>query len=275
MIKITILVRKVYLKYGYDMIEIRNIKKQFENKQVLNDISFDINKGETLCIIGKSGCGKSVLLKHIVGLLEPDEGYIKFDDVLMTDINKKKLFDIRKRIGYVFQGAALFDSYNVFENVVLKLLENGEKDINKLQNDAQFVLSSVGLLPPFTEKNSNQYNKETQILFNKKPSELSGGMKKRVGIARALIGSPDYIFYDEPTTGLDPVTSKQIDDLIFQLANTLSVTSIVITHDIFSVYNVANKIAMLHNGKLQFYGNINELNNTNDSIVLEFLERYK
>jgi len=256
------------------MIEIRNIKKQFENKQVLNDISFDIHKGETLCIIGKSGCGKSVLLKHIVGLLSPDTGYIKFDNILMTNINKKKLFDIRKRIGYVFQGAALFDSYNVFENVALKLLENGSKDINKLENDAQFVLSSVGLLPPITDKDSIQYKKETQILFNKKPSELSGGMKKRVGIARALIGSPDYIFYDEPTTGLDPVTSKQIDDLIYQLANTLSVTSIVITHDIFSVYNVANKIAMLHNGKLQFYGNINELNNTDDSIVLEFLERY-
>ncbi len=256
------------------MIEIKNLKKNFENKQVLNNISFNINKGETLCIIGKSGCGKSVLLKHIVGLLEPDEGYIKFDGILMTDIDKKKLFDIRKRIGYVFQGAALFDSYSVFENVVLKLLENGEKDVGKLKNEAQFVLSAVGLLPPITEKDTAQYHNETLILFNKKPAELSGGMKKRVGIARALIGSPDYIFYDEPTTGLDPVTSKQIDDLIYQLANTLSVTSVVITHDIFSVYNVADKIAMLHNGKLQFYGNINELNNTNDTIVLEFLERY-
>ena len=257
------------------MIEIRNLKKQFENKQVLNGISFNIKQGETLCIIGKSGCGKSVLLKHIVGLLEPDEGHVKFNDILLTNISQKKMFDIRKHIGYVFQGAALFDSYNVYENVVLKLVENGEKDINKLIKEAKFVLSAVGLLPPIEEKDTPFFEKEWQILSNKKPTELSGGMRKRVGVARALIGKPDYIFYDEPTTGLDPVTSKQIDDLIYELSNKLKITSIVITHDIFSVYNVADKILMLHDGKLKFYGTINDLKETKDEVVTEFLERYK
>ena len=257
------------------MIEIRNLKKQLETKQILNGISFDINKGETLCIIGKSGCGKSVLLKHIVGLMEPDEGHIKFDDIILNDISQKKLFDIRKRIGYVFQGAALFDSYNVYENVILKLIENGEKDTNKLIEEAKFVLSAVGLLPPIAEKDTDFFSKEWYILSNKKPTELSGGMRKRVGVARALIGNPDYLFYDEPTTGLDPVTSKQIDDLIYDLANKLNVTSIVITHDIFSVYNIANKIAMLHDGKLQFYGSIKELKETKDKVVSEFIERYE
>jgi phospholipid/cholesterol/gamma-HCH transport system ATP-binding protein len=257
------------------MIEIKKLKKHFENKEVLNGISFNINRGETLCIIGKSGCGKSVLLKHIVGLLEPDEGYINFDGVLLNNISQKNLFNIRKRIGYVFQGAALFDSYNVYENVVLKLVENGEKDNNKLEKEAKFVLSAVGLLPPIEENNTKFFDKEWQILYNKKPAELSGGMRKRVGVARALTGKPDYVFYDEPTTGLDPVTSKQIDDLIYDLANKLKVTSIVITHDIFSVYNVADKIAMLHEGKLQFYGNTKELKESKNEVVVEFLERYR
>ena len=256
------------------MIEIRNLQKQFENKKVLNDISFDINKGETLCIIGKSGCGKSVLLKLIVGLLEPDFGHIKFDNIILTDISQNKLFNIRKQIGYVFQSAALFDSYNVYENVVLKLVENAEKDRNKLIEEAKFVLSAVGLLPAIEEKDTAFFDKEWQILSNKKPAELSGGMRKRVGVARALTGNPDYVFYDEPTTGLDPVTSKQIDSLIYELANKLNVTSIVITHDIFSVYNVADKVAMLHDGKLQFYGNVEELKKSKDEVVMEFLERY-
>jgi phospholipid/cholesterol/gamma-HCH transport system ATP-binding protein len=142
------------------MIEIINLKKSFEEKQVLNDISLKINVGETLCIIGKSGCGKSVWLKHIVGLLYPDDGYVKINGDIISDMNQKDLFDVRRRIGYVFQGAALFDSYNVFENVVLKLMENGEKDINKLINEAKFVLSSVGLLPSIEDTDSAFFEKE-------------------------------------------------------------------------------------------------------------------
>jgi phospholipid/cholesterol/gamma-HCH transport system ATP-binding protein len=142
------------------MIEIINLKKSFEEKQVLNDISLNINIGETLCIIGKSGCGKSVLLKHIVGLLYPDNGYVKINGDIISNMNQKDLFDVRRRIGYVFQGAALFDSYNVFENVVLKLMENGEKNINKLINEAKFVLSSVGLLPSIEDTDSAFFEKE-------------------------------------------------------------------------------------------------------------------
>jgi len=257
------------------MIKIQKLKKSFENKQILKGIDLDINVGETLCIIGKSGCGKSVLLKHIVGLLMPDEGFVNVDGQNIAKLNQKQLFEIRKRFGFVFQGAALFDSYNVFENVVLKLVEDGEKDMNKLVNNAKFVLSAVGLLPQYEESETSLFEKEWNILSQKKPSELSGGMRKRVGVARALVDSPDYIFYDEPTTGLDPVTSKQIDDLIADLSKKLKVTSLVITHDMFSVYNIADKVAMLHNGYLQFYGNVNDIRLSTDEVVIEFLKRYE
>ena len=258
------------------MIEIRNLKKSFEDKQILKGINLDINESETLCIIGKSGCGKSVLLKNIVGLLTPDEGTVIVDGQNISHLNQNELFEVRKRFGFVFQGAALFDSYNVFENVVLKLVEHGEKDMNKLKEKAKFVLSAVGLLPQFEEENiTKEFEKEWNILSQKKPSELSGGMRKRVGVARALVDSPDYIFYDEPTTGLDPVTSKQIDDLIADLAKKLKVTSLVITHDMFSVYNIADKVAMLHEGKLQFYGNNSEIKSSKDEVVVEFLKRYE
>jgi phospholipid/cholesterol/gamma-HCH transport system ATP-binding protein len=260
------------------MIEIKGLRKAFANKTILNGVTLDINEGETLCIIGKSGCGKSVLLKNIVGLLQPDEGYIKIDGKQISNINQKELFAIRQNIGYVFQGAALFDSYNVFENVVLKLVENGEKDIAKLENEAKYVLSAVGLLPPIDKINGtvdDEFEKEWKSLSIKKPSELSGGMKKRVGVARALTGNPHYIFYDEPTTGLDPITSKQIDDLIANLAKKINVTSIVITHDMFSVENIADKVAMLSDGKLQYYGNAADIWQSNDSVVMDFLDRYR
>ena len=257
------------------MIEIRRLKKSFENKQILKGIDLNINVGETLCIIGKSGCGKSVLLKHIVGLLTPDAGFVKVDGQNIAELNQNQLFEVRKNFGFVFQGAALFDSYSVFENVVLKLVEQGEKDMNKLEKNAKFVLSAVGLLPPLDEVATPAFEKEWNILSQKKPSELSGGMKKRVGVARALVDSPDYIFYDEPTTGLDPVTSKQIDDLIADLSQKLKVTSLVITHDMFSVYNIADKVAMLSDGYLQFYGDTKDIRLSNDEVVVEFLKRYE
>jgi len=256
------------------MIKIKQLKKSFENKEILKGIDLDVNDGETLCVIGKSGCGKSVLLKHIVGLLTPDSGNVWVDGQNIAALNQKELFTVRKKIGYVFQGAALFDSYNVFENIVLKLVENGEKDLAKLANEAKFVLSAVGLLPSIEESNTKEFENEWNILSQKKPSELSGGMRKRVGVARSLIGSPSYIFYDEPTTGLDPVTSKQIDDLIAELSKKLKITSLVITHDMFSVYNIADKVAMLHEGNLQFYGLTNEIRTSQDPTVMEFLKRY-
>jgi phospholipid/cholesterol/gamma-HCH transport system ATP-binding protein len=256
------------------MIEISNLHKSFGMKKVLSGVDLRIETGDTICIIGKSGCGKSVLLKHIVGLLDPDNGYVKVDGKVISDLDNKQLFELRRKIGFVFQGSALFDSLTVFENVTIGLYEHGIRNINILEGEAKKVLSSVGLLPEMTDTSNGNFEKEWKILSNKKPSDLSGGMKKRVGVARALVGSPEYIFYDEPTTGLDPVTSEQIDNLIGQLSHKLNVTSVVITHDMFSVYKIADHVAMLNDGTLQFQGTPEELRKSEDPVVREFLERY-
>ncbi len=225
---------------------------------MLRGIDLTINTGESIAIIGKSGCGKSILLKNIVGLIMPDEGEIFVDGLSVNNLSKEKLYDIRKRFGFLFQGAALFDSMTVFENVSLPLVENNynftEEEIKKLVEEK---LSLVGL--PGTE--------------NLKPSELSGGMKKRVGLARALITNPKYILYDEPTTGLDPVTSDSIDELIKELNTKMNVTSIVVTHDIFSVQKTAERIAMIHEGKIHFVGNLEEMLQINDPIIKNFIKR--
>ncbi len=256
------------------MIEINNLHKAFGAKKVLKGVSFEIPNGQTMCIIGKSGCGKSVLLKHIVGLLEPDKGSVKVDGMEVSNLNKKQLFNLRRKMGFVFQGAALFDSYTVFENVVIGLYEHGERDLQLLEPRAQRVLSAVGLLPDISELETVSFQNEWEILKNKKPSDLSGGMRKRVGVARGLVGDPEYIFYDEPTTGLDPVTSEQIDLLIRDLAQQFKVTSIVITHDMFSVDRVAHQVTMLHEGLVQFQGDVTDFKNAKDPIVSEFLDRY-
>jgi phospholipid/cholesterol/gamma-HCH transport system ATP-binding protein len=256
------------------MIELENIHKSFGPKQVLNGITLSVPTGSTMCIIGKSGCGKSVLLKHIVGLLMPDKGMVKVDGKNVAHMNQAQLFDMRRRIGYVFQGAALFDSLTVYENVIIGLYEHGERNFEILDGEARRVLAAVGLLPDFSENGSAQFEKEYAILREKKPSDLSGGMRKRVGVARALVGSPDYIFYDEPTTGLDPVTSEQIDNLIAELASKFTITSLVITHDMFSVFHIADHVAMLDKGTVRFQGNALELQKTEDKVVKEFIERY-
>lgn len=256
------------------MIEIKSVNKAFGDKKVLNGVDLTIDSGDTMCIIGKSGCGKSVLIKNIVGLLYPDSGTVKIDGIDVPSLNRKQLFNLREQFGYVFQGAALFDSYTVFENVVLSLYEHGNRDMQFLESEAQKTLSAVGLLPHISEKGSNEFIREWDNLKDKKPSDLSGGMKKRVGVARALTGNPKYIFYDEPTTGLDPVTSEQIDNLISDLTKSMNVTSIVITHDMFSVSRIANSVAMLNNGKVQFEGTPEELEKTDDQVVKEFLARY-
>lgn len=257
------------------MITINNLHKAFGPKQVLNGVDLRINTGDTMCIIGKSGCGKSVLLKHIVRILEPDQGFVQIDGQDVKSLSYKELFALRRKIGYVFQGAALFDSMTVYENVVLGLYEHGVRDTKTLDSEARRVLSSVGLLPDISEEGSALFENEYTILKDKKPSDLSGGMRKRVGVARALVGSPEYIFYDEPTTGLDPVTSEQIDNLIADLARKYRVTSVVITHDMFSVYKVAHHVAMLNDGKVHFLGTPEELRSTNDTVVREFIERFE
>ncbi len=240
------------------MIEIKNIHKKFDNNFVLQGVNLTINQGETLAIIGPSGCGKSVLLKHIVGLLQPDEGCVCIEDKKIDDLNEAELYEVRKLFGFLFQGAALFDSMTIEENISLPLVEN---NYNYSQSELDRIISEklelVGL--PGIQK--------------KKPSELSGGMKKRVGLARALVTNPKYILYDEPTTGLDPIMSDSIDELIVHLNKEVNVTSIVVTHDMFSVKNVADKVSMMHNGKIYFSGTYDEILNSNDNVIKSFVKR--
>lgn len=240
------------------MIEINNLRKSFGKKDVLNGVNLNIHDGETLVIIGRSGCGKSVLIKHIVGLLEPDEGYIKVENKIVSDLKEKELFELRRKFGFLFQGAALFDSMTVEENVSLPLIES-TNGINKdhVTSIVNEKLELVGL------SGSN----------NLKPSELSGGMKKRVGLARALVTNPQYILYDEPTTGLDPIMSDSIDNLIAELSGKLKVTSIVVTHDMYSVKNVADRVAMMHEGVIYFTGTQQELLGSEDKVIIDFIKR--
>ncbi len=256
------------------MIEINNLHKRFGQKVVLDGVTFKIPDGDTICIIGKSGSGKSVMLKHIVGLLQPDEGYVNVEGMRIDKTSKNEIFSLRRKMGFVFQGAALFDSMTVFENTILSMYEYGNRNIQELEREAIRVLSAVRLLPEVNEVSEAEFQKEWNILRNKKPSDLSGGMRKRVGVARALVGNPKYIFYDEPTTGLDPVTSEQIDILIAELTHKLNVTSVVITHDMFSVFRIAHTVAMLHEGKLRYFGDVEGLKQSKDDIVQEFIDRF-
>ncbi|MCJ7553248.1 MAG: ABC transporter ATP-binding protein [Ignavibacteriaceae bacterium] len=240
------------------MIEINNLHKSFGSNNVLNGITLNIEKGETLVIIGRSGCGKSVLIKNIVGLLSPDSGYVKVEGKIVDDLSINELYQLRRKFGFLFQGSALFDSLTVEENVSLSLIESFDKhsksEIKKVVSEK---LELVGLSG--TE--------------NLKPSELSGGMKKRVGLARALVTNPDYILYDEPTTGLDPIMSDSIDSLIKELSNKINVTSVVVTHDMYSVKNVADKVGMMHDGKIYFLGKPVELSSSNDQVIRDFIRR--
>jgi len=240
------------------MIEIINLHKSFGDNKVLQGVNLEIDTGETIVIIGRSGCGKSVLIKHIVGLLYPDEGYVKVEGQRVDEMNLKELYELRSKFGFLFQASALFDSMTVEENVALPLVES-QKNFTRVELDKRVAekLELVGM-------------RGVQKL---KPAELSGGMKKRVGLARALVTNPDYIFYDEPTTGLDPIMSDSIDDLIKELTDKLNVTSVVVTHDMYSVKKVANQVAMMHDGKIHFSGTPAELLSSNDKIIKEFIQR--
>ena len=237
------------------MIEIKNISKSFKDKQVLFDISGKFEKGRTNLIIGASGTGKSVLLKCLVGLLEPDVGSVLFDGRHFSRANKKLTTEIRREIGMLFQGSALFDSKNVEENVKFPLdilTETPEKE--KLEK-VNHCLELVGL------------NKVNQ----KMPSELSGGMKKRVGIARAIVNDSKYLFCDEPNSGLDPLTAIKIDDLILELTQKLNTTTIVVTHDMNSVVEIGEYIMFLHEGKKLWEGNNKKILKTNIKELNEFV----
>jgi len=240
------------------MIEIKNLHKAFGDNKVLQGVNLDIDTGETLVIIGRSGCGKSVLIKHIVGLLFPDNGYVKVEGRKVDEMSMKELYDLRTKFGFLFQGSALFDSMTVEENISLPLVESRIKfSISEIDKKVAEKLEMVGM-------------SGVQKL---KPAELSGGMKKRVGLARALITDPDYIFYDEPTTGLDPIMSDSIDDLIKELTEKLNSTSVVVTHDMYSVKNIADRVAMMNEGKIHFSGTPSELLSSKDPIIKEFIKR--
>ena len=241
------------------MISIKNLQKSFGTLEVLRGVSFDIADGETVAIIGQSGCGKSVLLKHIIGLLKPDAGEIITDGVNVSTMREPELQKLRRNIGFLFQGAALFDSMTVLENITLGLVEYGERDREKLARITKEKLALVGL----------------RGIEGTMPSNLSGGMKKRVALARALATEPRYMFYDEPTTGLDPVTSDQIDALIKELTVKLKVTSVIVTHDMFTVERIAHRVIFLHQGRVYFDGTPIEFERSSDPVCGQFLDRYR
>ena len=237
------------------MIEIKNISKSFKDKQVLFDISGKFEKGKTNLIIGSSGTGKSVLLKCLVGLLDPDKGSVLFDGRNFTNANKKLTTEIRREIGMLFQGSALFDSKNVEENIkfpldILTKIKEKEK-IDRIN----YCLKLVGL----------------EKINHKMPSELSGGMKKRVGIARAIVNDSKYLFCDEPNSGLDPLTAIKIDDLILELTQKLNTTTIVVTHDMNSVVEIGEYIMFLHKGKKLWEGNNKEILKTKVKELNDFV----
>ncbi len=211
------------------MIDIVNVHKIFDGKKVLNGVNLTIETGETMVIIGRSGCGKSVLLKHIIGLMKPDSGHIFINKEDIATMDDKQLTNLRMRFGMLFQGAALFDSLSVGENVGFSLSEHTDLDPSVILNKVKNCLSLVGL----------------EGIENLTPAQLSGGMRKRVGLARAICIDPQIILYDEPTTGIDPIMGDAINDLIKDLQQKLKITSIAVTHDMTSAYKIADRIAML------------------------------
>lgn len=237
------------------MIEIINLSKSFGNNKVLDNLNLIINAGEVIVIIGRSGCGKSVLLKHIIGLLKPDLGQVIIDGSEITRMEEAEMDKLRLSFGMLFQGAALFDSMTVGENVGFALREHMGIPESEIQEKVRVALEMVGL-------------KGIEDLM---PAELSGGMKKRVGLARAICNNPKIILYDEPTTGVDPIMADAINDLIVELNSKLKVTSIVVTHDMVSAYKIADRIAMLYKGRIVSVGKPDEIKNTQDSVVKQFV----
>jgi phospholipid/cholesterol/gamma-HCH transport system ATP-binding protein len=238
------------------VIQLIDVHKSFGPKNVLEGFTLEVREGETMVIIGYSGTGKSVAIKHIVGLLEPDSGDVLVDGNKVPWLPRRELYELRARIGYVFQFAALFDSFTIGENVAMGLRKQGMLNPHQIDERVHEALDLVDL-PDVADRH---------------PAELSGGMRKRVGIARAIALRPKYILYDEPTTGLDPVTSAVIDQLMIRMREKLGVTSVVITHDMRSAYTVGSRIAMLYDGRVRQVGTVEEIQRTTDPIVRQFIE---
>ncbi len=237
------------------MIEVRDVTKSFGTQQVLRGISLDIHRGEAVVIIGRSGGGKSILLKHLIGLLQPDSGTIRVDGEDITTMNERSLLRVRRKYGMLFQMAALFDSLTVEENVGFVLRRQGVESDAEIRRRVAEALEMV----------------ELPGIGHKMPSELSGGMRKRVGLARAIVYRPEIVLYDEPTTGLDPIAADNIDRLIRRVWETLHVTSIAVTHDMKSARTISNRILMLHEGRIYSEGPSAEILESTDPVIHRFV----
>jgi phospholipid/cholesterol/gamma-HCH transport system ATP-binding protein len=238
------------------MIEVRDLRKSFGTSKVLDGVSFRIERGESVVIIGRSGGGKSILLKHLIGLLQPDSGQVLIENEDIVPMNERQLLAVRQKFGMLFQGAALFDSMTVAENVAFAFRRNRSVPPEEVAKRVREVLEMVDL--PGTE--------------DKKPAELSGGMRKRVGLARAIIYQPRIVLYDEPTTGLDPIVSDSIDKLILRVRDRLDVTSVVVTHDMRSARRVGQRILMLYQKKIYASGTSEQFFQSQDPIVRRFID---
>jgi phospholipid/cholesterol/gamma-HCH transport system ATP-binding protein len=237
------------------MIAVRGLVKKIGAQEVLRGIELEVRHGETLAIIGRSGGGKSVLLKHLIGLMRPDEGEIWIEGQNIIKMSERQLASIRQKVGILFQGSALFDSMTVAENISFPLREAGERDPKVLRKRVQEMLEIM----------------EMQGQEEKMPVNLSGGMKKRVGLARSIVRRPSCILYDEPTSGLDPIVSDSINKLIRRLQSRFGVTSIVVTHDMKNAFDVADHVAYLHEGRIYFHGTPDELKQSSDQLIQDFL----
>ncbi|NOX96843.1 MAG: ABC transporter ATP-binding protein [Nitrospirae bacterium] len=238
------------------MISIRGLKKFLGGKLVLEEVNLEVKQGETMVVIGPSGCGKSVLLKHMMGLLKPDAGQIIIYGKDITRMKERELNEMRKKFGMLFQEAALFDSLSVEDNVSFGLREHTNLNGQEIKKIVQEKLRMVGL----------------GDIAGLKPSELSGGMRKRVGLARAIAMDPEIIFYDEPTTGVDPIMGDVINNLILELQDRLNITSVAVTHDMNSAYKIADRIAMLYEGKIVETGDVESIKTTRNPIVKQFIQ---
>jgi len=241
------------------VIELRNVHKRFGRQVVLDGVDFVVNEGETVALLGPSGTGKSVLLKHIIGLLTPDSGEVLVDGLSVPSLGRKELAGLRRRVGYAFQTGALFDSVSVFENIRLGIVDEARyRDLDFARQRVAECLRLVNL---------------PEDVAKLMPIQLSGGMRKRVGIARAIAGRPKYLLYDEPTSGLDPVNADVMDGLIESLQKELRATSVVVSHDVRGSFRVADRIALLHQGRIRAVGTPEEFMAAKDGVVQGFLER--
>jgi len=241
------------------MIVLTNVRKKFGEQVVLGGVNFEVREGETVALLGPSGSGKSVLLKHINGLLHPDSGSVLVDGLEVPSLNRSQLAELRTRIGYVFQNGALFDSMDVFENIRLGISDERKyRDLEYAESRVPECLRLVNLSP------------DTMKKF---PAQLSGGMRKRVGIARAIAGAPKYLLYDEPTSGLDPVNADVIDELVMRLEAELGVTSVMVTHDVRGAFRVADRLALLYDSTIVLEAPPEEFRQSTDPRVRAFLER--